>query len=95
MIRADTSNKQRSYFCSKFKLGGVHVRQVPGLPAQPLSTSLSSTRSQRLPAQVSSLIVRGSAWHRGSILASNPAAPGLNPGSAVIFSLYWLVCEQY
>ena len=29
-----------------------------------------------------------------SILASHPAAPGSNPGSADIF-LYCLVCEQY
>ena len=28
------------------------------------------------------------AQHRGSILASHPAAPGLNPGTAEIFSLY-------
>ena len=26
-----------------------------------------------------------SEWHRGSILASHPAAPGLNPASANIF----------
>ena len=29
------------------------------------------------------------------ILASHPAALGLNPGSAEIFSLNFLVCEQY
>ena len=32
--------------------------------------------------------------HRGSILASHPA-PGTNLGSIKIFSLYFLVCEQY
>ena len=31
----------------------------------------------------------------GSILASHPAATGLNPGPAKIFALYCLVCEQY
>ena len=30
-----------------------------------------------------------------TILASNPATPGSNTGSAEIFSLYCLVCEQY
>ena len=43
---------------------------------------------------------RSRAWHRGSILASHPAALGSNPSSAEIFlsenfSLYCLVCEQY
>ena len=37
----------------------------------------------------------GAAWHRDSILASQPAALGSNPGSPEIFSLYFLVCEQY
>ena len=36
----------------------------------------------------------GTAWHRGSILASHAAAPGLNPGTTEIFSLLCLVCEQ-
>ena len=31
--------------------------------------------------------VRGAAQHRGSILASDPASLGLNPGTAEIFSL--------
>ena len=34
------------------------------------------------------------AQHRGSIIASRPAAPGSNTGSAEIFNLYCLVCEQ-
>ena len=39
---------------------------------------------------------KGAAQHIGrSILASRPVAPGLNPGSAKIFALYCLVCEQY
>ena len=33
--------------------------------------------------------------HRGSILASHPAAPGLNLGTAEIFSRYCLVGGQY
>ena len=33
--------------------------------------------------------------HRGSALASHPADPGLNPGSAEIFSLYCLAIGQY
>ena len=40
-------------------------------------------------------IQRGDAQHRGSILASQPAAPGLNHGSAGIFSLYSLVYKKY
>ena len=38
---------------------------------------------------------KGAAQHSGSILTSHPAAPGLIPGSAEIFSRYILVCEQY
>ena len=37
----------------------------------------------------------GIARHKRNILASHPAASSLNLGSAEIFYLYWLVCEQY
>ena len=41
------------------------------------------------------LVSPGPAQDRGNILASHPAAPGLNPGSAVIFSFYCLVGALY
>ena len=41
------------------------------------------------------VVVAQGVWHRRSILASHPAAPGSNPSTAEIFSLYCLVGGQY